>query len=93
MRVISYKKLACMGPGKERKQGTVVDLLLDIWYFELSDTVPSFEALNEMFAKGIRDAGMSGGCEWKPFQITHDEYREIAEDLRTRPRMRTLGGS
>jgi hypothetical protein len=90
MRVVSYKKLAGMGPGKERKQGTVADLLLDIPYFVFADVLPSFEALNALLAKGIEDAGMSGGVEWKPFQITPDEYREAIEELRTNPRMTKL---
>ena len=65
-------------------------LLLDIPYFVFADVLPTFEALNAMLATGIRDAGMSGGIEWKPFQISPEEYREVVEELRTNPRMTKL---
>ena len=90
MRTVSYKTLNGIGPRKRRKQGTVADLLLDIPHFGGLEELPSFEALNAMFAKGIEDGGMSGGCEWKPFQITPEDYAEIVEALLTSPRMTRL---
>ena len=31
---------------------------------------------------GISDAGMSGGCKWKPFQISSQEHEEVIGVLR-----------
>ncbi len=86
MRDVFYKKLAGIGPGKERKYGSVIDFLLDLPYFPLSPA-PTLATLNELFARGVLDTGMSGGCEWKPFQITADEYAEVLEELLTDPRV------
>jgi len=41
--------------------------------------------LNEVFGGGISDVGMSGGCQWQPFQATGDEYSELVEELLALP--------
>ncbi|MEO1132355.1 MAG: hypothetical protein AAFX40_06560 [Cyanobacteria bacterium J06639_1] len=33
------------------------------------------------------DAGMSGGCAWKPFHIDREEYDELVEELLTDPEL------
>ncbi|MGL5875214.1 MAG: hypothetical protein ACRC2R_23100 [Xenococcaceae cyanobacterium] len=45
---------------------------------------------NEFFSDGLLpngkvqyDAGMSGGCSWKSFEITQEEYEELVLDLLT----------
>lgn len=46
---------------------------------------------NPLFPDGLPDgtvqydAGMSGGCAWRPFQITQHEYEELVLDLLTSP--------
>ncbi|MBD2306034.1 hypothetical protein H6G17_10970 [Chroococcidiopsis sp. FACHB-1243] len=47
---------------------------------------------NDFFPSGLLpdgnvqyDAGMSGGCSWKPFEITQQEYEELVLDLLTAP--------
>jgi hypothetical protein len=38
---------------------------------------PSHDALNELLREGFYDAGMSGGAEWDPFELSVDEYDEV----------------
>ena len=47
----------------------VADLLFDIPYFFLAMIIPPMAVVNEVLQKGVVDAGMSGGCKWKPFQL------------------------
>ncbi len=75
-----------MGPSKGlRVQGDIKDLVLAIPYLLHSKIVPPRSVLNEIFGKGIYDAGMSGGCSWKPFEISQEEYNELVEELLTIP--------
>ena len=90
MRVLSYTELPGVGPCDLEKKGTVVDLLIDLPYFVLAEELPTFEAMNELFAMGVKDAGMSGGCAWEPFQINPEEYKEIVKALLADPRMEKL---
>lgn len=46
---------------------------------------PPFHILNEELKSGGGDQGMSGGCIWKPFQITEDEYVLIRDNMLTDP--------
>lgn len=82
-------------------EGTLKDLLLEMPYV-LHKYIPSFCVLshllkygqpNEFFPDGLLpdgkvqfDAGMSGGCSWKPFEITQEEYEELVLDLLTDPK-------
>ena len=45
--------------------------------------------VNEVLGKGVVDAGMSGGCRWKPFQLNAAEYLELVARLK-KNRFRTL---
>lgn len=36
---------------------------------------------NDLFGKGVMDCGMSGGAEWRPFQINKDEYEGLKNAL------------
>ncbi len=65
------------------KRGNVLDLISDIPYFLPAKLVPPMAALNGQLSKGIEDAGMSGGCKWKPFQLTPEEYAEFAGYLKS----------
>ena len=46
--------------------------------------IPPLHVVNDLLRRGVRDAGMSGGCEWKPFEITHPEWVDLANDLKAR---------
>jgi len=55
------------------------------WYLKYYRVVPPIHILNELLALGIDEAGMSGGCEWKPFALSDEEYEDLAEELITSP--------
>jgi len=54
-------------------------------YLYLYHQFPPLHILNEDLLTGGRDMGMSGGCLWKPFQITEQEYKSIKEEMLTSP--------
>ena len=81
MRTISYKTLGGMG-GETPKVGTVADVLLEIPYLLMTRIIPPLRVVNDLLAKGISDAGMSGGCRWEPFQVTPVEWEELAPACR-----------
>jgi hypothetical protein len=55
-------------------EGTVVDLLERTPYLLAFGVVPPLHVLNDLLRRGKRDAGMSGGCRWEPFEIDDDEW-------------------
>lgn len=79
---LKYKILPPVGPGRFSTEGSVADLLFDIPYFFLARIIPPMAVVNEVLPKGVVDAGMSGGCKWKPFQLDHASYAKLAADLR-----------
>lgn len=79
---LRYKILPAVGPGSLSVEGSVADLLFDIPYFFLARIIPPMPVVNEVLIKGIVDAGMSGGCKWKPFQLDDASYAKLAADLR-----------
>lgn len=68
-----------MGGGNVKKPVTVVGLVKEIPYLIENGFLPSCKVLNGIFSKGINDAGMSGGCEWEPFQITEEGFSELVK--------------
>jgi len=64
--------------------GSVIDLVKRIPTLIQIGYLPSRDVLNQVFAGGISDQGMGGGCVWEPFQITEKGYRELTELLTTR---------
>jgi hypothetical protein len=53
--------------------------------------IPPLAVLNEVFTAGKWDAGMSGRCEWKPFEISEHEYDELVQALAAAPNYRFVG--
>jgi len=78
---LKYKLLPPVGPGSFSTEGRVADLLFDIPYFFLAKIVPPIGIVNEVLQKGVEDAGMSGGCKWKPFQLDAASYAKLTTDL------------
>jgi hypothetical protein len=76
--------MAPVGPGRLRKSGSVLSLLFSIPYFFVSEVIPPIDVINEVLKKGVVDAGMSGGCRWKPFQLDTQEYSELVSQLKKR---------
>jgi hypothetical protein len=71
-----------LGPGSIPTIGTVADLLCDIPYLVWwGAPLPSRAQLNSLLRTGYYDAGMSGGAEWPPFELTEDEYAEVVQAL------------
>jgi hypothetical protein len=79
---LKYKILPAVGSGSFPAEGTVADLLFDIPYFFLAKIIPPIDVVNEVLQKGVMDAGMSGGCKWKPLQLDAKSYAELAAYLR-----------
>jgi hypothetical protein len=100
MRELRFKRYVMHCAGGIWTRGTLKDLLLAMPYV-LHRFIPPFHVINyllqhgvpnELFPDGLLpngkvqcDAGMSGGCSWKPFEITREEYEELVLDLLTDP--------
>jgi hypothetical protein len=81
MRKINYTIIPSVGPEEEQAKSTVLDLLKDSPYV-LGQFIPPLIVLNNILESGVMDAGMSGGCTWKPFQLDATEYDELVEVLK-----------
>jgi hypothetical protein len=79
---VKYEILPPVGPDSFFTEGSVSDLLFDIPYFFLAKIVPPMEVVNEVLQRGITDAGMSGGCKWKPFQLDPESYANLVDELK-----------
>lgn len=64
--------------------GTVLDLLLEIrGLVHKRRRLPPQSVLNLVLSRGEWDGGMSGGCQWSPFQIDAAEFsvlEQLAKD-------------
>lgn len=80
-RTVNYTLMAGTGPGRLRKSGSALSLLCSIPYFFLSEVIPPIGVVNEVLKQGVVDAGMSGGCRWKPFQLSVEEYAHLVGEL------------
>jgi hypothetical protein len=86
MRNIDYRTYAMVGTIPAT--GTVADLLFHIPYLiGFGKPFPSRDALNELLSEGFYDAGMSGGAEWEPFELSVDEYEEVLMAIKGDPRL------
>jgi hypothetical protein len=100
MRELRFKRYVLHCAGGVWVRGTLKDLLLEMPYV-LHRYIPPFHVLSHLLSYGIPneffpggllpdgnvqcDAGMSGGCSWKPFAIAQEEYEELVLDLLTDP--------
>ena len=65
-------------------RGSLADLLMAMPYLvphSAQKLLPDLTRLNEILLAGIYDCGMSGGCEWKHFQISEQEYELLEMEL------------
>jgi len=89
MEIRRYKRHGAVGPSSW-ETGTTVEFLDAIpevcSYLRRYGLIPPLPVLNEILAIGKDDAGMSGGCEWRPFKMTSEEYSAVEEELLTSPR-------
>lgn len=101
LRSVRYKPKPGIAPGHRGgfawRRASLLDFLLAVPAWEMALGLdptepndweaPSLAAFNALFAKGRVCAGMSGGCELKPFEIDLDECELLIELLLTDPRI------
>src|SRR5262245_23511520 len=81
MRTVSYRTHWSY-TGSTKRQGTLVDFVLDILYLmEETGVIPPINVLNQVLQSGGDSGGMGPGTTWKPFQIDEPEYEELVQDL------------
>ena len=83
--MIDYMLLAPVCTDKLRRTGTLTDLVRDIPGILFSNCIQPLHILNQFLKRGRKDAGMSGGAEWKPFNVPQEEYEFLVEDLVSYP--------
>ena len=86
MRPLSFHVLAGTGDGRTRVEGTLPQLVREIPALLSCGLVPPRAIMNEVLRRGSWDAGMSGGCQWTPFEIDDEEWDELASLLTTSDR-------
>ena len=88
MRDIRYKTHGAVG-WDSWKHGSLTEFLFDVPHLahvlRVFRVIPPIHILNELFASGVSEAGMSGGCKWSPFEMSESEYVELVEELVTLP--------
>jgi hypothetical protein len=57
--------------------GSVAALLRSLPYALSAGLLPPLHVLNSVLRTGSADAGMSGSCEWPPFELSAEEWREL----------------
>jgi len=81
MRTLQYYELAAFGPERFPKEADLLQFILDIPYLLVFGLIPPISVLNDILRSGLDDAGMSGGCEWEPFEVGPEEYDELIQAL------------
>jgi hypothetical protein len=82
MRTVTFRTHGPVGAYGGRTEAQLDTFLLNIPNLFYFGYVPPCNVVNAVLAVGISDAGMSGGCKWKPFQISSKEYEEVIVALR-----------
>ncbi len=96
---LRYQQYVIGKAGGVWTNGTLKELLFAMPYL-MTDLIPPLRVLNGLLRNGVPnhiypdglpdgkvqfDAGMSGGCAWKPFEIADNEYEELVLELLTEP--------
>ena len=89
MRDVRFKDHPGVGGPGNWTHGLLTEFLFRLPYFfyfgKVRQPIPPLHILNGIFRSGKFDAGMSGGCEWKPFEIDEKECSELVQELIARP--------
>lgn len=83
--LLNYVLLSPIGLERLYRTGSVSDLVRETPYLIYLGVIPPLHILNQVLQEGRQDAGMSGGAEWQPFQITEQEFIALVEDLESYP--------
>ena len=83
MRELTFFEEAGIGPWKSPRRGSLADLVLALPYV-VTYEIPPRRVLNDVLVRGRLDAGMSGGCIWKPLELDDAEFGELVEELQRR---------
>ena len=62
----------------------MAELLESVPYLLAARLALPLRVVNDVPRRGFQDAGMSGGCTWRPFAIGESEWGDLARDLETR---------
>ena len=80
MNAVRYNVSSGAGPEAARI-GSVADLVGEIPYLLVWGVLPPRRVLNAVLRSGESDAGLGGGCRWRPFEVCAEEYGELADTL------------
>jgi hypothetical protein len=90
MRVVTYRPLPGVGGGGvlPEEHAPLDEFVADVLPYVLQRgaapkpwLVPPRRVLNSIFAAGEKFAGMSGGAQWDPFEISDEEYATLVAAL------------
>ena len=87
---VKFKNYAGTGPQEAHWEHASLEQFLlttPLFVYELLafGVIPPLHVFNERFVKGEYDIGMGGACDWKPFQLTQEDYNELVDSLLTNP--------
>ena len=66
----------------QQATGSLVVLVYDIPYFSGCGVFPPLHVINQIFASGGGDGGLSPGASWDPFQINSSTYSLLIDEIR-----------
>lgn len=83
VRELTFFDEAGIGPWKSPRRRSLADLVLALTYV-VTYEIPPRRVLNDVLVRGRLDAGMSGGCIWKPLELSEAEFGDLVDELERR---------
>jgi hypothetical protein len=80
MRIVKYRRHEFHHEPEDREASISV-LVYDIPYFGPCGIFPPFHIINQYFADGGSQGGMSPGATWEPFEISEPEYLDLVATI------------
>jgi hypothetical protein len=81
MRIVKYQRHEFHDDEPEDREASLSTLVYDIPYFGPCGIFPPLHIINQYFADGGSQGGMSPGATWEPFEISETEYLELVEAI------------
>lgn len=78
---IHYVRYEFLHP-PEPTSASLLIMVYDIPYFGACGVFPPYPIINQIFAEGGSDGGMSPGATWDPFQINQETYQALLNQVR-----------